>query len=288
MSTSKALKGFTAAAATALLALGGAGTAAAQNTVTVVPGDNGDGRTVVVNNAGMAVDIVNVDRAAGTVQVSMTNNLGFTVFCEAPNQDTVAGARPGGTVSTAPVVEMSALYYSRYQNVRAEMVSITASGSTITMPLWPLTQFFPQGSLGDMASEAVQLRSQITEQNTRAKVEGLYGTTGSFAVTNGQTVTRTIALGPPATQPRGSDLVGYFTMCAQGTNSAAAQGTGQLYAWSAFEEGWPPPVVIPEDSGSLATGSLGSLGSSGTDPVDPEPPVEEEPPAEDNGDPLDP
>ena len=77
-------------------------------------------------------------------------------------------------------------------------------------------------------------------------------------------------------------------MCAQGTNSAAAQGTGQLYAWSAFEEGWPPPVVIPEDSGSLATGSLGSLGSSGTDPVDPEPPVEEEPPAEDNGDPLDP
>ncbi|WP_194861392.1 hypothetical protein [Dietzia sp. SYD-A1] len=277
MSTSRALKGFTAASASALMVLGMAGTAAAQNTVTVVPGDNGDGRTVVVNNPGMTVDIVNVDRAAGTVQVSMTNNLGFTVFCEAPNQDTVAGARPGGTVSTAPVVEMSAEYYSRYQNVRAEMVSITASGSTITMPLWPLTQFFPQGSLGDMASEAVQLRSRITEQNTRAKVEGLYGTTGSFQMTNGQTVNRTITLGPPATQPRGEDLIGFFTMCAQGTDSAAAQGSGQLYAWSTFEDGWPPPVVVPENTGSLGSGSLGSLGSSGTDPVDPEPPVEPEP-----------
>ncbi|MET3862220.1 hypothetical protein ABIE38_003160 [Dietzia sp. 2505] len=277
MSTSSALKGFTAATASALMVLGLAGTAAAQNTVTVVPGDNGDGRTVVVNNAGMTVDIVNVDRAAGTVQVSMTNNLGFTVFCEAPNPDTAAGARPGGTVSTAPVVEMSAEYYSRYQNVRAETVSISASGSTITMPLWPLTQFFPQGSLGDMATEAVRLRSQITEANTKAKVDGLFGTTGSFQMTNGQTVNRTIALGPPATQPRGEDLIGFFTMCAQGTNSAAAQGSGQLYAWSTFEDGWPPPVVIPEDSGSLATGSLGSLGGGGNGPVDPEPPVEPEP-----------
>ena len=138
---------------------------------------------------------------------------------------------------------MSALYYSRYQNVRAEMVSITASGSTITMPLWPLTQFFPQGSLGDMASEAVQLRSQITEQNTRAKVEGLYGTTGAFAVTNGQTVTRTIALGPPATQPRGSDLVGYFTMCAQGTNSAAAQKPPP--AQPASQPSTPTPTTRP-------------------------------------------
>ena len=291
MSTSRALKGFTAATASALLVIGGAGVANAQNVVTVVPGDNGDGRTVIVNNAGMTVSLLGVDRAAGTAQVEMTNNLGFTVYCEAPNQDTVAGARPGGTISTAPVVEMSTEYYQRYQNVKAEMVSITASGSTITMPLWPLTQFFPQGSLGDMASEAVALRSKITEANTKAKVDGLYGTTAAFAMTNGQTVTRTIALGPSATQPRKEDKVGFFTVCAQGANSAAAQGTAQLYAWSAFEEGWPPPVVIPEEDGTIASGSLGSLGGSATDSVDPEPPVDEEPPVDDlpgDEDPLNP
>ncbi|WP_042330411.1 hypothetical protein, partial [Dietzia sp. UCD-THP] len=149
MSTSRALKGFTATTASALLVLGGVGIANAQNVVTVVPGDNGDGRTVIVNNPGMSVDIISVDRAAGTVAVQMTNNLGFTVFCEAPNQDTTAGARPGGTVSTAPVVEMSAEYYQRFPNVQAENLNI-ASGS-VTMNFWPLGQLLPQGSVGALA-----------------------------------------------------------------------------------------------------------------------------------------
>ncbi|WP_010540817.1 hypothetical protein [Dietzia alimentaria] len=261
MSTSSTLKGFTAATASALLVMGGAGIANAQNTVTVVPGDNGDGRTVVVNNAGMDVDVVSVDRTAGTVDVTMTNNLGFTVYCEAPNADTAPGARPGGTVSTAPVAEMSAEYYERFQNVKAEELSI--QNGSVTMNFWPLGQLLPQGSLANLASESVQLRSQITEANTKAKVDGLYGTTGAFQLTDGATVSRTITLGPPATNPRGADKVGYFTMCAQGTNSAAAQGTGQLYAWSAFEEGWPPADEGNGNSGSLGSGSLGSLGSSG-------------------------
>ena len=254
MSTIRALKGLTATAAVGLLALGAAGTAAAQNVVTVIPGDNGDGRTVIVNHAGMDVEILSVDRAAGTVQVRMQNNLGFAVFCEAPNPDTQN--RPGGTVTTADVVEMSAEYYSRYQNVRAEEVRIVASGSTITMDLWPLTQFFPQGSLGEMASDAVQLRSRITEENTAAKIAGLYGTTGAFQVANGGTVTRTINLGQPATQPRSDEEIGFFTVCAQGTNSAAAQGSAQLYAWSAFEPGPPAP---PEDDGEPEGGGNGIL-----------------------------
>lgn len=258
MSTSSALKGFTAATASALLVMGGAGIANAQNVVTVVPGDNGDGRTVVVNNPGMDVDVVSVDRVAGTAEVTMTNNLGFTVYCEAPNADTASGARPGGTISTAPVAEMSAEYYARFQNVKAEELSI--QNGSVTMNFWPLGQLLPQGSLGDLASESVQLRSQITKANTKAKVDGLYGTTGAFQLTNGATVSRTIPLGQPATNPRGEDKVGYFTMCAQGTNSAAAQGTGQLYAWSAFEEGWPPVDVGGGNTGSLGSGSLGSSG----------------------------
>lgn len=265
MSTFKTLKGLAVVAAGAVLAIGGTGTAAGQ-TVTVVPGDNGDGRTVIVNNPGMDVDIVSIDRAAGTAQVTMTNNLGFTVFCEAASQD--PEDRVGGSISTASVVEGSVEYYQRFQNVKAEDVRITMSvlGSSGTMvaELWPLVQFLPQGSVGEISSDAVALRSRIARANTDAKVDGLYGTTPSFALNDGGTVTRTITLGPPATQPRGTDKVGYFTMCAQGSNTAAAQGTAQLYAWSAFEEGWPPPVVEPEGDGTLASGSLGSLGSSGS------------------------
>lgn len=273
MSTSRALKGLAVATAGAVLTLGGAGLVNAQG-------------TVIVNNAGMDVDVVNVDRATGTVTVTMTNNLGFTVYCETPTPDTAN--RFGGSVASAPVVEMSAEYYERFQNVKAEMVSITASGSTITMPLWPLEQFLPQGSLGAIAGDAVQLRSQISAANTKSKVDGLFGTTTAFALANGANTTRTITLGPAATQPRGEDKIGFFTICAHSTNSAGAQGAGQLYAWSAFEEGWPPPVVIPEEEGTLASGSLGSLGSSGAAPVDPEPPVDEGPPIVDGGDPLDP
>jgi len=117
------------------------------------------------------------------------------------------------------------------------------------------------------------------------------GNAAPATIAVGQTVTRTITLGPPSTQPRKEDKVGFFTICAQGANSAAAQGTAQLYAWSAFEEGWPPPVVIPEEDGTIASGSLGSLGGSATDSVDPEPPVDEEPPVDDlpgDEDPLNP
>lgn len=281
MSTPKFLKGLAAVSAGAALAVGVAVPVHAQNVVTVVPGDNGDGRTVAINRPGMDVRIVDVDRAAGTVQVSLTNTLGFQVYCEAPSQD--AANRPGGSVSTAPVVEKSIDYYSRFQNTKAEQVAITmavlGSTGTMTIPLWPLTQFAPQGSLGEMASPAVQLRSEITEGNTAAKVNGLFGTTTAFVLNNGANTTRTITLGPPATSPRGEDKVGFFTVCAQGGNSAAAQGTAQLYAWSAYEEGWPPPFVEPEgsgslgsgslDSGSLDSGSLGSLGSSGSGPTPP-------------------
>lgn len=271
MSTSKFTKGLAVVSVGAAIAAAGAGAASAQDVVTVVPGDNGDGRTIVVNHPGMAVDVVSVDRAAGTAQVTMTNNTGFQVYCEAPSQD--AANRPGASISTATVVEQSIEYYSKFQNSKAEEVAITMQvlGSTGTMrvPLWPLVQLLPQGSLGDMASQAVTLRSQITDGNTDAKVKGLFGTTTAFALNNGDNTTRTITLGPPATSPRGTDKVGFFTVCAQGANSAAAQGTAQLYAWSAYEEGWPPPVVEPEESGTLAGGSLGSLGSSGSGPTPP-------------------
>ena len=103
------------------------------------------------------------------------------------------------------------------------------------------------------------------------------GNAAPATIAVGQTVTRTITLGPPSTQPRKEDKVGFFTVCAQGANSAAAQGTAQLYAWSAFEEGWPPPVVIPEEDGTITAGSLGSLGSSGTTPDYPEPPIDDVP-----------
>lgn len=265
MFTSRALKGLTAVSAGALLAVGTAGTASAY--VNVVPGDNGDGRTVIVNNAGMDVEVVSVDRAAGTAEVTMSNELGFDVYCEAPNQD--ASNRHGGSISAAPVVDGSAEYYQRFQNVKAEDVRITMSvlGSSGTMvaELWPLTQFLPQGSVGEMASDAVGLRSEIAQGNTAAKVDGLYGTTAAFRLNNEASITRTIALGPPATQPRGADKVGFFTMCANGTNSAAAQGSAQLYAWSAFEEGWPPPTTVDgEGAGTMDSGSLGSLGSLGS------------------------
>ncbi|MCD2261514.1 hypothetical protein K3888_02255 [Dietzia aurantiaca] len=265
MFTQRGLKGLTVASAATLLAVGVAGTASAH--VTVVPGDNGDGRTVIVNNPGMDVEVVSVDREAGTAQVTMANNLGFDVYCEAANQD--AENRPGGSISTATVVEGSAEYYQRFQNVKAEDVRITMSvlGSTGTMvvDLWPLSQFLPQGSVGANAGEAVALRSQIAEGNTAAKVGGLYGTTPAFRLNNGADITRTVTLGPPSTNPRSDAKVGYFTMCANGTNSAAAQGNAQLYAWSAFEEGWPPAEVDEGDgnTGSLGSGSLGSLGSSG-------------------------
>ncbi|GAA1053735.1 hypothetical protein [Dietzia natronolimnaea] len=278
MSTSQALKGLTAAVAAACLAVGAAGSAGAQGQVTVVPGDSGDGRTVIVNNPGMTVNVTSVNRETGQVQVQMQNNLGFTVFCEAPTQD--SAARFGGTVTLAPVAEQAGEYYTRFQNTKAETVTIIQSGSTITIPLWQLTQFVPTGSVGAIAGEAVQLRSQIVEGTTRARVSGLYGTTPSFQMTNGATVTRTINLGIPTTNTRAEDKIGFFTVCGQGTNSAAVQGNAQLYGWTAFEEGWPPPVVIPENTGSLATGSLGS---SGTDPVDPEPPIEEPPIDDDEG-----
>lgn len=251
MFTSKALKGLTAASAAAFLALGTAGVASAQ--VTVIPGDNGDGRTVTVNAPGMEVDVVSVDREAGTVEVTMTNSVGFDVFCEAADQD--SANRFGGTVSTAKVVEKSVEYYQNFQNTKADMIDI-ASGS-VTLALWPLAQLMPQGSVGDMASDMVKLRSEITEANTYAKVQGLYGTTGSFRLNNGASATRTITLGPPASQPRGEDKIGFLTMCGQGVNSNAVQGNAKLFAWSALEQDPVPDVDEDTDDDSIDDDDIG-------------------------------
>ena len=261
MSTHKILKGLAVVSAGAILTSLGAGVAAAQGTVTVIPGQNGDGRTVIVNRAGMTTTINSVDRAAGTVSVTMTNNTGVQLYCENPSQD--ASNRPGGSVSTAQVVHDSIQYYSRFQNTKAEEVAITmsvaGSSGTMRIPLWPLAQLIPEGSIGENASQAVKLRTAITEGNTQAKVKGLFGTTTAFALNNGATTTRTITLGPPSTSPRGEDKVGFFTICGAGANSAAVQGTAQLYAFSAYEDGWTPPAPVVEDESEDPSESTGSL-----------------------------
>lgn len=275
MSSSTTIKGLAAVAASASLVLGSSGVAAAQN---VIPGDGGGGRTVIVNNPNATLTVDSVDREAGTVTVSLVNNTGASLRCEAPNQN--PADRPGTAVSTADVVENSALFYQRYQWIPASEILVPASFlGNITVRLWPLLQGLPTGSITQFMSDRAMLQAQIINGHDAARQAGLTGNSAAFTIANGATSVQTVNLNRPAFNPRGEGQLGVMTVCGPG----GTQGSQQLYAWTALEEGWEPPA--PDTTGSLGSGSLGS---SGTDPVDPEPPVEEEPPAEDNGDPLDP
>lgn len=262
MTISTSLKGLAAASAAAALAIGSAGVAAAQN---VIPGDDADGRTVIVGAAGMDVEFISVDRESGQAVVSLTNNTGQNMRCEAPSQD--AAAQHGGTVTTATVVEMSNQFYSTYQNSQYEQVVHGSIGDL--MGLWPLGQFVPTGSAAQFLSDRVQLEAQIATAHQQAKQNGYAGTTTKFTVNNDSTVERTVQLGQPAVGPRGDAQLGFFTICGPG----GTQGSEQLYAWSALEE-LPEPEPGEDNAGgtgSLGTGSLGSLGSSDSSPIDPEP-----------------
>lgn len=279
MTIPTSIKGLVAVSAAAALAVGGAGVAVAQN---VIPGDDTNGRTVIVGAANMDVEIVSVDRASGEVVVSVANSTGQNLRCEAPNQDTEA--RPGGTVSTAEVVEMSNEFYSSFQDTQFENV-VHGSVGQLTQ-LWPLGQLIPTGSAAQFLSDRAQLEAQTGNAHQQARQNGYVGTTPAFTINNGVELERTVQLGQPAVGPRGDARLGFFMICGPG----GTQGSQQLYAWSALEAvPEPEPGEVDNDAnGSLSTGSLGSLGSSGSDPIDPEPPVEEEPPVENGEDPLDP
>ncbi|MFN3600864.1 MAG: hypothetical protein ACK4UY_05685 [Dietzia sp.] len=271
MSSSTTLKGLAAVAASASLVLGGSGVAAAQ---TVIPGDGGGGRTVIVNNPNATLTIDNVDRQAGTATVTFVNNTGVSLRCEAPNQN--PADRPGTAVSTAGVVENSATFYERYQWIPAGELTVPASFlGNITVRLWPLLQGLPTGSITQFMSDRAMLQAEIINGHDAARQAGLTGNSGAFTIANGATSVQSVNLNIPAFSPRGTDRLGVMTVCGPG----GTQTTQQLYAWTAFEEGWEPPA--PDNTGSLGSGSLGSLGSSGTDPVDPEPPIDDE--DEDNG-----
>ncbi|MFL0577758.1 hypothetical protein [Dietzia sp. 179-F 9C3 NHS] len=248
MTTSTTLKGFAAVAAAAALAVAGAGASTAQN---VIPGDDNKGRTVVVGAEGMEIEFVSVARGTGQVVVSLTNNTGQSLRCEAPNEDT--SARPGGTVSTAEVVGLSEQFYSSYQNTQYENVVHGSVGQL--MQLWPLGQLIPTGSAAQFLSDRVQLEADIANAHQQAKQHGYVGTTPAFTINDGATVERTIQLGQPAVSPRGDARLGYFTICGPG----GTQGTQQLYAWSAYEEPTESePGEDPAPNGSLDLGSLGS------------------------------
>lgn len=280
MSSSTTLKGLAAVAASASLVLGASGVAAAQ---TVIPGDGGGGRTVIVNNPDATLTVDEVDRTAGTVAVTMVNNTGSALRCEAPNQNTAD--RPGMAVSTADVVANSAQFYERYQWIPAGQLTVPASFlGNITVRLWPLLQGLPTGSITQFMSDRAMLQAEIINGNDAARQAGLTGNSGAFTIANGATTSQTITLNRPAVNPRGLGKLGVMTVCGPG----GTQDSQQLFAWTALEEVEPSPT--PDDTGSLGSGSLGSLGSSGspagptdptdpddtTDPTDPEPDVAED------------
>lgn len=257
MSTSTRLKGLAAVTASAALVISSAGVASAQN---VIPGDRYDGRTAIVNTDAGELTVTGVDREAATVDLEFANTSGSSLRCEAPNPD--ESNRPGSTVSTAPVIEAATEYYERFQVVPAGEISIEQSipllgGINIYAAFWPLLQFVPSGSAAQFMSERVQLQAVIVEENRTAQTSGLTGTTSAFTVANGDTWTGQVSLGLPATSPRGEDKIGAIIVCGSG----GTQGSQQLYAWSAFEEGWPPLTPEGGDTGSLNSGSLGSSDS---------------------------
>lgn len=266
--SSTTLKGLAALSASAVMVIGGGGVAAAQNPI---PGDDGGGRTVIVNSAGATLTVDSVDREAGTVGITMVNNSGASLRCEAPNQN--AADRPGVAASTANVIEASAEFYQRFQWIPAEQLSFPLSFfGNLVVRLYPLLQGLPTGSITQLMSDRAMLQAEIINGHNDAKQQGLAGTTAAFTLANNGTTTQTITLNRPAVSPRGDDQLGVMVVCGPG----GTQGSQQLYAWTALEEGWTPPPE-PENTGSLGSGSLGSLGSSGTDPVDPEPEPEPDP-----------
>lgn len=265
MTISTSIKGLAAVSAAAALVVGSAGVAAAQN---VIPGDDTDGRTVIVGATGMDVEFVSVDRESGQAVISLTNETGQNMRCEAPSQDETA--RHGGTVTTAEVVELSNQFYSSYQDTGYEEIVHGSAGDL--MQLWPLGQLIPSGSATQFLSDRVQLEGQIATAHQEAKQHGYVGTTDAFTINDGADIERAVQLGQPAVSPRGGAQLGFFTICGPG----GTQGSQQLYAWSALEDVPEPENGEDEGTGSLSAGSLGdngslgngSLGSNGSDNSD--------------------
>lgn len=253
MNLNTSFKGLAAVSAAAALVVGGAGVAAAQN---VIPGDDFDGRTVLVDTPGMDVEITDVDRETGEVGVSMTNTTGQSMRCEAPSED--ESLRYGGTVTTAEVVALSGQFYRANQVTEGEQI-VHGSVDDL-MDLWPLGQLIPTGSATQFMSERVQLQGEIANAHQQAKQDGYVGTTDTFTINNYDTVEHTINLNLPSVSPRGDSQLGFFTICGPG----GTQGNQQLHAWSAFED-VPDPEngVDDEGTGSLSEGSLGADGSLG-------------------------
>lgn len=276
MSTSTTFKALAAVSASAALAIAGAGTAAAQGNS--IPGDDYDGRTVLVNDGETALEIVSIDRETGQVELSMTNTTGAALRCEAASTD--ERNRPGSTVSTAETILRAENFYERYQLRSAEEIDIGfdvgfVGGADINVPFWPLLQFLPSGSAAAFLSDRYIAQQSIVTGHTDAKQRGLAGTSTGFTINNDATNTWTIQMNRPAVSPRGEDSLGAIVMCGAG----GTQDNQQLYAWTTYQEGWTPEDTEDSNSGSLAGGSLGtgeqgsasagSLGSTGTDPVDP-------------------
>lgn len=249
MSASKTFKSLAAAGASAALILGVTGTATAQNTV---PGDDDEGRTVIVNSPDATLEIVDVDRDSGEVAYELTNNLGAALTCEgvSENEDN----RPGATVSTADVIARGAHFYQNYQVTAVDDIDMDlGTGGGLVVALWPLLQLIPTGSAAGSLSERAMSQAEIVTGQDDALVRGMVGYDSSFTVEDDATADRTVTLSPPAQAPRGEDELGVMVMCGEG----GTQGDQQLYVWTAYESG-EAPTVSPGGSGSLDLGSLGT------------------------------
>ena len=266
------LKTLGATAASAALLVAGAGVATAQ---TPVPGDDDEGRTALVNEPGVTLEIVDVDREAGNVEYSMTNDHGASLTCEAVNEN--EDNRPGATVSTEDVIAQGENFYRNHQIRDAGEFGFEESfpfvgGGGMLVEFWPLLQMIPTGSAAGSLSDQVIAQAGVVNSHDQALVRGMAGYDSSFSIGNGDTVERTISLGPPAQGERGDDELGVIVMCGEG----GTQGDQQLYVWTAYESGeapQPEPGTGSLDGGSLGSngdGSLdgGSLGSNGDGSLD--------------------
>lgn len=249
MSASKTFKSFAAASASAALILGITGTASAQNTI---PGDDDEGRTVIVNSADATLELVNVDRDTGEVDYQMTNNLGATLTCQAVSEN--EDNRPGATISTADVIARGEHFYQHNQVTTVDDIDMgLGAGGGLVVAIWPILQLIPTGSAAGSLSERAMSQAEIVTGHDNALVGGMAGYDSSFTVEDDTTAERTVTLSPPAQAPRGDDELGIMVMCGEG----GTQGDQQLYVWSAYESG-EAPAVSPGGSGSLDLGSLGT------------------------------
>lgn len=254
MTSSTTVKGLAALAAGTALVLGSAGTASAQGNV--IPGDDYEGRTIIVNQGPSALTITNVNRDTGTVSYSMVNNSGQNMRCEAPSPD--ERQRSGATVSAAPVIQRTAEFYENFEFSASDGINVAAGVGIgdlqIAVPFWPLLQFLPTGSVAGFLSERQVQQTAIVNGHRDAQVAGLSGLRGAFTVNNGTTHTGTVQLAPQASGERSEDPVGIIVICGPG----GTQDNQQLYAWTGYEDGYEP-TELPQPEGGLDSVSLGSL-----------------------------